>query len=74
MNLPVDLQRAQNDLAKLLPQPLYVLYVQASAYSDSCDNNLVVKIRGDADAAKAELESKNVQLGKPTGPLILVVL
>lgn len=58
MNMPLDAQRLQHETAKYLPQPLYILYVQASAYSEACDPNLEVKILGDLDVAKAAVEAK----------------
>ncbi|XP_074635104.1 THO complex subunit 5 homolog [Acropora palmata] len=58
MNMPLDAQRLQHETAKYLPQPLYILYVQASAYSEACDPNLEVKILGDLDVAKAAAEAK----------------
>ena len=73
MNLPVDLQKAQHEIAKFLPQPLYVLYVQATAYRDACDSNLEVKIQGDVDAAKAQLETKNLQIGGHFSHIITLI-
>ena len=58
MNMPLDAQRLQHETAKYLPQPLYILYVQASAYSEACDPDLEVKILGDLDVAKAAVEAK----------------
>lgn len=58
MNMPLDAQRLQHETAKYLPQSLYILYVQASAYSEACDPNLEVKILGDLDVAKAAVEAK----------------
>jgi len=34
--MPFDQKRDQYRTALYLPSPLYVLYVQASAYSDAC--------------------------------------
>ncbi|KAJ7387461.1 THO complex subunit 5 [Desmophyllum pertusum] len=58
MNMPLDAQRLQHETARYLPQPLYILYVQASAYSEACDRHLEVKILGDLDIAKAAIETK----------------
>lgn len=60
LNMPLDEQRAQYETAKFLPIPLYVLYVQASAYHEACDRHLDVQIHGDIDAAKAVLEEKPI--------------
>lgn len=58
MNMPLDAQRVQHETARYLPQPLYILYVQASAYNEACDPHLEVKILGDLDVAKAAMEAK----------------
>lgn len=58
MNMPLDVQRMQHETARYLPLPLYILYVQASAYNEACDPNLEVNILGDVDVAKAAMESK----------------
>ena len=58
MNMPLDAQRAQHETARYLPQSLYILYVQASAYNEACDPHLEVKILGDLDVAKAAMEAK----------------
>lgn len=60
LNLPLDAQRAQYETAKYLPLPLYVLYVQSTAYHEACDKNLDIQIHGDLDAAKAVLEEKPI--------------
>ena len=36
LGMPFDQKRDQYRTALYLPSPLYVLYVQASAYSDAC--------------------------------------
>ena len=58
MNMPLDAQQAQHETARYLPQSLYILYVQASAYNEACDPHLEVKILGDLDVAKAAMEAK----------------
>ena len=63
MNMPLDAQRVQHETARYLPQPLYILYVQASAYSEACDPNLEVRILGDLDVAKAAMEAKTAARG-----------
>ncbi|XP_039249034.2 THO complex subunit 5 homolog [Styela clava] len=54
--------RALYDTAYLLPQPLYVLFVQAKAFSDACDRNMDVQIGGDVNVAKRlkDLETRKV--------------
>ena len=61
--MPLDAQRLQHETARYLPQPLYILYVQASAYSEACDRHLEVKILGDLDIAKAAIETKTAARG-----------
>ena len=61
--MPLDAQRVQHETARYLPQPLYILYVQASAYNEACDPHLEVKILGDLDIAKAAMEAKSAITG-----------
>ena len=61
--MPLDAQRVQHETARYLPQPLYILYVQASAYNEACDPHLEVKILGDLDVAKAAMEAKTAVRG-----------
>ena len=61
--MPLDAKRVQHETARYLPQPLYILYVQASAYNEACDPNLEVKILGDLDVAKAAMETKTAARG-----------
>ena len=63
MNMPLDARRLQHETARYLPQPLYILYVQVSAYNEACDPHLEVKILGDLDIAKAAMEAKSVVTG-----------
>ncbi|PIK53740.1 putative THO complex subunit 5-like A isoform X2 [Apostichopus japonicus] len=37
--------------------PLYILFVQSSAYSEACDGDLTVKIEGDSDTASASMST-----------------
>jgi hypothetical protein len=60
LNLPLDAKRAQHETAKYLPLPLYILYVQSTAYHEACDRHLDIQIHGDLDAAKAVLEEKPI--------------
>ncbi|XP_078361839.1 THO complex subunit 5-like isoform X2 [Oculina patagonica] len=62
MNMPLDAQCLQHETARYLPQPLYILYVQASAYNEACDAHLEVKILGDLDIAKAAMEAKTTAI------------
>ena len=63
MNMPLDAKRVQHETARYLPQPLYILYVQATAYKEACDSNLELKILGDLDVAKAAMETKTAARG-----------
>lgn len=51
--MPFEQAQIQTEVARHLPPPLYVLFVQANAYGQACDKNLVVSISGDVDEAKA---------------------
>ncbi|XP_068096381.1 THO complex subunit 5 homolog isoform X3 [Hyperolius riggenbachi] len=53
LSMPFDCMHKQYDIARHLPAPLYVLFVQASAYSQACDKKLVVIIEGSVEEAKA---------------------
>ncbi|XP_038053852.1 THO complex subunit 5 homolog [Patiria miniata] len=50
LSMPIHEIRAQHQTAKLLPRPLYILYVQASAYQEARDSSMSLKIEGDKDA------------------------
>ncbi|KAK6190794.1 hypothetical protein SNE40_002582 [Patella caerulea] len=52
LNMPYDETREQHQTALHLPHPLYVLYMQSSAYKDACDKYLKVTIEGDIHSAK----------------------
>lgn len=51
--MPFEQIQKQTEVARHLPPPLYVLFVQANAYGQACDKNLNVSISGDVDEAKA---------------------
>ncbi|XP_075069548.1 THO complex subunit 5 isoform X3 [Mixophyes fleayi] len=65
LSMPFDCMHKQYEIARHLPAPLYVLFVQASAYSQACahmksysqpyrqDKKLVVTIEGSVEEAKA---------------------
>ncbi|KAI0221809.1 THO complex subunit 5-like protein [Lamellibrachia satsuma] len=57
LRMPFDAIREQHRIATYLPRPLYVLYMQATAYKDACDKHLAVTIEGDVDAAKTMEEA-----------------
>lgn len=57
LSMPFEEIRTQHQMARLLPRPLYILYVQSSAYSEACDKSLSVKIEGDSDTASASMSS-----------------
>lgn len=54
--------RALYDTAHLLPQPLYVMFLQAKSFADACDHNMDVQIGGDVNIAKKlkEMETRKV--------------
>ncbi|XP_074150673.1 THO complex subunit 5 isoform X4 [Sminthopsis crassicaudata] len=51
--MPFDQAHKQYETARHLPPPLYVLFVQASAYGQACDKKLSVAIEGSVEEAKA---------------------
>uniref|UniRef100_A0A452RF00 THO complex subunit 5 n=1 Tax=Ursus americanus TaxID=9643 RepID=A0A452RF00_URSAM len=51
--MPFDQAHKQYETARHLPPPLYVLFVQATAYGQACDKTLSVAIEGSVDEAKA---------------------
>uniref|UniRef100_A0AAQ4S8P4 THO complex 5 n=1 Tax=Gasterosteus aculeatus aculeatus TaxID=481459 RepID=A0AAQ4S8P4_GASAC len=53
LSMPFEQAQIQTEVARHLPPPLYVLFVQANAYGQACDKNLCVSISGDVDEAKA---------------------
>ncbi|XP_068167122.1 THO complex subunit 5 homolog [Antennarius striatus] len=53
LSMPFEQTQKQTEVARHLPPPLYVLFVQANAYGQACDKNLIVSIIGDVDEAKA---------------------
>ncbi|XP_013387821.1 THO complex subunit 5 homolog A-like isoform X1 [Lingula anatina] len=60
LNMRFDEIQEQHQTAQHLPQPLYVLYMQSSAYKEACDKNMAVSIEGDVEAAKT-VESQQDQ-------------
>ncbi|XP_798236.2 THO complex subunit 5 homolog A isoform X2 [Strongylocentrotus purpuratus] len=59
LSMPFNEIRSQHQLAKLLPRPLYFLYVQANAYHEACDGSMSLKIEGDAETASSTLSASN---------------
>ncbi|XP_048853765.1 THO complex subunit 5 homolog isoform X2 [Brienomyrus brachyistius] len=53
LSMPFEHVQKQNEVARHLPPPLYVLLVQVNAYSQACDKSITVSISGDVDEAKA---------------------
>ncbi|XP_028681129.1 THO complex subunit 5 homolog isoform X1 [Erpetoichthys calabaricus] len=53
LSMPFEQAQKQNEVARRLPPPLYVLFVQVNAYRQACDKNLSVSIIGDVEEAKA---------------------
>ncbi|XP_033126787.1 THO complex subunit 5 homolog [Anneissia japonica] len=52
--MPLECIRSQHRIAKLLPRPLYILYVQANAYHEACDESISLKIVGDTEGALSQ--------------------
>ncbi|XP_077996042.1 THO complex subunit 5-like [Glandiceps talaboti] len=60
LSMPFEQTRMQHKTARHLPRPLYILYVQASAYHEACDKQLSVSIEGDVEAAIVEETTSSV--------------
>ena len=54
LNMPLEKEREQHNMARHLPAPLYVLYVQADGYSNASDPKLKVTVCGDLEAVATE--------------------
>ena len=39
-NLPLDKTMKEQEMANLLPRPLFVLFLQAKAYEEACGTNV----------------------------------
>ncbi|KAG8035842.1 hypothetical protein G9C98_002968 [Cotesia typhae] len=52
LGLPLDKIHQEHQRARLLPSPLYVLCVKATAYRDAYDSSLIVSVEGDDEDAK----------------------
>ncbi|XP_067124081.1 THO complex subunit 5 homolog [Centruroides vittatus] len=52
LGIPLQATQLQHKSAEFLPRPLYVLYVQACAYKEACDQNLHINIEGNVEEAK----------------------
>ncbi|XP_014681794.1 PREDICTED: THO complex subunit 5 homolog [Priapulus caudatus] len=46
LGMRLDEKRQQQETARYLPSPLYILYVQADAYREACDEKLCVTVEG----------------------------
>ncbi|XP_059162376.1 THO complex subunit 5 homolog A-like [Physella acuta] len=55
LSMPYDAIKEEHQKAQHLPVPLYILYMQTSAYKDACDKFIKVVIQGDVDAAQSQL-------------------
>lgn len=53
LNMPYDAIKEEHQKAQHLPMPLYILYMQTSAYNEACDKQLKISIQGDVDAARS---------------------
>ncbi|XP_065831134.1 THO complex subunit 5 homolog [Oscarella lobularis] len=64
MSMPFAQMRVQQKLAYHLPEPLYVLFVQLSAYKEALDQEVVVSVEGELEEAKLALSAlKSRQTG-----------
>lgn len=59
LQLPADANKEHHRISRLLPSPLYTLWVQARAYGEACDTKFEVEILGDAEAAKKLIQASD---------------
>lgn len=52
LDMDIEKEWEVQKIARLLPRPLYLVYVNLSAYAEACDSFLVTSIHGDEDEAK----------------------
>lgn len=55
LSMPFSEKRTQHQTARLLPRPLYILFVQGNAYREACDPSMALKIEGDTDAVRSTI-------------------
>ncbi|XP_065663328.1 THO complex subunit 5 homolog isoform X2 [Hydra vulgaris] len=60
MGVSFETERLMFESAQYLSRPLYLLYVQAKAYRDTCDKVMQVEIEGDINEAKNDLQTETV--------------
>ncbi|XP_026467651.1 THO complex subunit 5 homolog [Ctenocephalides felis] len=60
LGLPIDKEKQMQARAKLLPEPLYLLYVNVYAYNQVCDKLISLSINGDDDDARQYIESHDI--------------
>ncbi|KAL4224020.1 THO complex subunit 5 [Mactra antiquata] len=53
LDMPYDAVKEEHMTAQYLPHPLFVLYMQSSAYKDACDKKMKVTLEGNLEAAKS---------------------
>ncbi|KAG8178815.1 hypothetical protein JTE90_015368 [Oedothorax gibbosus] len=60
MGLPFQARQSKHKLAKHLPRPLYIFYVQACAFQEHCDeNSMLITIEGNVDETKTLLSESS---------------
>ncbi|XP_053665470.1 THO complex subunit 5 homolog [Anopheles marshallii] len=52
LEMPIEKGWKIRKTVRLLPQPLYLLYANVTAYGEACDNFLATSIQGDEEEAK----------------------
>merc|ERR1719322_2096142 len=61
LEMPLNEERDQLNLAKYLPAPLFVLFTEMRAYGAACDRMLRITIKGDIEEAKSANAAKRKQ-------------
>ena len=69
LQMPLNEERDQHNLAKYLPSPLFVLFSEMRAYGAACDKLLHVVVKGDIEEAKSANAAKRKNMHKNRGEI-----
>ena len=61
LEMPLNEERDQLNLAKYLPAPLFVLFTEMRAYGAACDRMIHVTVKGDVEEAKSANAARRKQ-------------
>ncbi|KAG1657739.1 THO complex subunit 5 [Nymphon striatum] len=60
LGVPLLASESFHNMAKHLPQPLCVLFIQSSAYHEACDKRMTVEVQGDVNEAITWKDSEDI--------------